>query len=70
MEDGSRQTIDDSLRRAPSGNFQRPGLFSSCNDFAFVAIDYGDVARIGNIHENSFTVFLQFKRFGMCAEFD
>jgi hypothetical protein len=44
--------------------------FPCCNDFAFVAIDNRHMTRIGNIDENSATVFLQLKSFGVCVEFD
>ena len=44
--------------------------FPSRNDFASVAIDYRHMTGIGNIDENSATVFLQLKSFGMCVEFD
>ena len=44
--------------------------FPRRNYLAFIAIDYRDVTRVGNIDENSATVFLQLKSFGMCAEFD
>ena len=37
---------------------------------AFIAIDYRDVTRVGNIDENSASLFLQLKSFGMCAEFN
>ena len=35
-----------------------------------VAIDYRDVTRVGNIDENSVTLFLQLKSFGMRRQFD
>src|SRR5438477_6495932 len=37
---------------------------------AVIAIDYRDMTRVGNIDENSATLFLQLKSFGMCAEFN
>ena len=44
--------------------------FPYCSDFAFVAIDYRDMARIGNVYENSLAAFFQFERFGMGRKFD
>ena len=35
-----------------------------------VSIDYRNVTRVGNIDENSASLFLQLKSFGMCAEFN
>src|SRR6266404_2895291 len=32
--------------------------------------DYLDLTRVGNIDENSASLFLQLKSFGMCAEFN
>lgn len=40
------------------------------NYCVLVAIDYRDVAGIGNIDEDSLTALLQLKGFGMCREFD
>src|SRR6476646_6995573 len=37
---------------------------------AFIAIDYRDETRVGNIDENSASLFLQLKSFGMSAEFN
>ena len=45
-------------------------VFHRRDYFAFVAIDYRDMTRIGNIDENSAALFLQLKSFGMCAEFN
>src|SRR6476660_5879704 len=36
---------------------------------AFIAIDYRHMTRVGNIDENSASLFLQLKSFGMRAEF-
>ena len=44
--------------------------FPPLNYLPFIAIDYRDVTRVGNIDENSATLFLQLKSFGMCAEFN
>src|SRR5712672_815170 len=44
--------------------------FPACYYLAFIAIDYLDVTRVGNIDENSAPLFLQLKSFGMCAEFN
>ena len=44
--------------------------FPARNYLAFIAIDYRDVTRVGNIDENSASLFLQLKSFGMCAEFN
>src|SRR2546423_1819169 len=38
--------------------------------FALFAINYCDLTRVGNIDENSASLFLQLKSFGMCAEFN
>src|SRR6476620_1245556 len=44
--------------------------FPARDYLAFIAIDYRDVTRVGNIDENSATLFLQLKSFRMCAEFN
>src|SRR5215471_2083548 len=38
------------------------------NHLAFIAVDYRDVTRVGDIDENSVTAFLQLESLGMCAE--
>src|SRR4051812_13439759 len=44
--------------------------FPPGDHLAFVAIHYCDFTRFGNIDENSTSLFLQLKSFGMCAEFN
>jgi hypothetical protein len=48
---------------------ERQICFPPRDYLAFVAIDYRHVTRVGNIDENSASLFLQLKSFGMCAEF-
>src|SRR5262245_35774326 len=42
----------------------------SANDRLLLAVDEGDLLRLGQVHENSIAVFLQLKRFGVRLEFD
>src|SRR6476469_6503286 len=44
--------------------------FPPRDHLAFIAVDYRDETRVGNIDENSASLFLQLKSFGMCAEFN
>jgi hypothetical protein len=64
MEDGTRQTIDDSLHPMRSENFQRPGQFSMFDHFALFAIDYCYMARGWNIYENTLPLFSNSKASG------
>ena len=45
-------------------------VFHLATTSAFIAIDYRDVTRVGNIDENSAAVFFQLKSFGMRADLD
>src|SRR4029078_12788155 len=49
---------------------QRQICFPPREYLAFIAIEYRHMARVGNINENSASLFLQLKTFGMRAEFN
>src|SRR5437763_12399737 len=48
---------------------ERKICFPPRDHLPFIAIDYRDVTRVGNIDENSASVFLQLKSFRMGVEF-